>query len=173
MPGVSSALRLLLACTLATAAFAAPPPRRLGEARPLAMEPHREVYGARPRGGDAVPLAEVARAPKAFADKPVRVRGVINSVCQKRGCWMILQDGGHDVRIRFRDYAFFVPLDVAGREAVVEGTAEVKVTTEAMRRHYAEDAGKPPAEVAKIVGDETSLLLLADAVEILGKPAGR
>ncbi len=173
------ALRFLLACTLATVAFADPPmpsgasERRLGEARPLVMQPDREVYGAQPRGGDAVALADVAKTPAAWADKPVRVRGVINSVCQKRGCWMVLQDGGHDVRVRFRDYAFFVPLDVAGRDAVIEGTAKVQVTTEAMRRHYAEDAGKPPAEVAAITGDETSILLMADAVEILGKPAAR
>ena len=105
-----------------------------------------------------------------FAGKPVRVRGEIASVCQKRGCWMRLRDGAHEARICFRDYAFFVPLDIAGRTAVVEGVATVTVTTEAMRRHYAEDAGKSPAEVAAIVGDETSLQVMADAVEVLGRP---
>ena len=82
---------------------------------------------------------------------------------------MRLRDGEHEARIRFRDYAFFVPLDIAGRPAVVEGVASVTVTTQAMRRHYAEDAGKPPAEVAAIVGDETALQVTAEAVEVLGR----
>ena len=168
---------VLCALALAVPALAGDPPggpadvpRRLGEARPLVMEPGREVYGAQPRGGPSVPLAEVARDPERFAGKPVRVRGEIASVCQRRGCWMRLRDGEHEARIRFRDYAFFVPLDIAGRPAVVEGVASVTVTTQAMRRHYAEDAGKPPAEVAAIVGDETALQVTAEAVEVLGRP---
>ena len=175
--GVRAPIVLLLGLAIAFPSFAqdatdhpADPPRRFGEARPLVMEPGREVYGAQPRGGESVPLAEVARDPQRFAGKPVRVRGEIASVCQKRGCWMRLRDGAHEARIRFRDYAFFVPLDIAGRTAVVEGVATVTVTTEAMRRHYAEDAGKSPAEVAAIVGDESSLQVMADAVEVLGRP---
>jgi hypothetical protein len=175
---------ILLSLALAVPALADPPgkatgagdtPRRLGEARPLVMEPGREVYGAQPRGGPSVPLAEVVRDPQRYDGKPVRVRGEIASVCQKRGCWMRLRDGEHEARIRFRDYAFFVPLDVSGRSAVVEGVASVTVTTQAMRRHYAEDAGKSPAEVAEIVGDETALQVMADAVEVLGRAdaAGR
>lgn len=164
--------RLLLCTLVALPVLAADPPapeRRLGEARPLVMERDREVYGALPRGGEALSLGEVVRDPGRFDGKPVRVRGTIDGVCQKRGCWMRLRDGDQAARIRFRDYAFFVPLDVAGREAVVEGVATVTVTTEAMRRHYAEDAGKSPAEVVAIVGDERSLQLVADAVEVLGR----
>jgi hypothetical protein len=50
----------------------------------------------------------------------------------------------------------------------------VVTTTQAMRRHYAEDARKSAAEVAAIEGDETPLQLTADAIELLGRPdAGR
>jgi hypothetical protein len=71
------------------------------------------------------------------------------------------------VRVRFRDYACFVPLDVSGRPAIVEGTAKVSVVTEAERRHLAEDAGRTAAEIDAIRGDETVVQVIADAVEIL------
>jgi hypothetical protein len=163
-----------LAVLLALPAFAADPSgggRRMGEARPLVLEPEREVYGAMPKGGETMALAAVAADPRRFDGKPVRVRGDVDGVCQKRGCWLRLRDGAHQARVRFRDYAFFVPLDLAGRTVVVEGTAAVTVTDERTRRHYAEDAGRSPAEVAAITGDETALQITADAVEVLG-PAG-
>jgi hypothetical protein len=161
---------LLLVCPV-LAADAPPADRRLGLARPITVDGGREVYGRVPTIATPTPLAAIVRDPAKFADRPVRVDGMVSGVCQRKGCWMTLRDGGDQVRVRFRDYGFFVPLDASGRTAAVEGTARVEVTSESLRRHLAEDAGKPAAEVAKITGDETVVQIVADAVELCG-PGG-
>jgi hypothetical protein len=79
---------------------------------------------------------------------------------------MKLKDGDNEVRVSFTGYKFFVPLDVEGRDVAVEGKVQVKTETEAERRHYAQDAGKSPEEIAKIVGDATTVSFVADAVHI-------
>ncbi|MCW5890353.1 MAG: DUF4920 domain-containing protein [bacterium] len=162
----AAAAVLLLAALPALAADA--PPRRMGKAVPLAQDGGREVYGtALPKGGDALGVPALLGDAPAHDGKPVRVAGTVSGVCQKVGCWLQLRDGDQTVRVRFRDYAFFVPLDVSGREAIVEGTAQVSVVTQAERRHLAEDAGRSAAEIDAIRGDETVVQVIADAVEIL------
>ncbi|HEV7732737.1 MAG TPA: DUF4920 domain-containing protein [Candidatus Binatia bacterium] len=136
-----------------------------------AAGPVPAVYGREPRVATSTPLADILREPARFTGREVRVQGVVSGVCQRKGCWMMLRDGKSEVRVRFRDYAFFVPRDVSGREAAVEGTAQVEVVSEAMRRHLASDAGTPPEEVARITGDQTTVQLVADAVAVCG-PAG-
>jgi hypothetical protein len=143
-----------------------PKDRKLGLAKPIVFEPDREVYGAKLKGLDAVPLPKVVAERATFSGKNIQLRGRITSVCPKKGCWMTVVDGKETVRVKFRDYAFFVPLDAAGRDVTVEGTIEVKVETEAERRHYAEDAGQSPEQIAKITGDQTTLSVMADAVQI-------
>ncbi len=165
------AFGVLLLLSPVLAADAPPAPRRLGLAKPLTVDAGREVYGREPTLAAPTPLADIVNDPTRWADRPVRVDGVVSGVCQRKGCWMMLRDGGTEVRVRFRDYAFFVPLDASGRTAAIEGVAKVEVTPEALRRHLAEDAGQPPAEVAKITGDTTSVQIVADAVELCG-PGG-
>lgn len=140
--------------------------RKLGLAKPIVMDAEKEVYGAQLQNKPVATLAEIAKDSKAWSGKEVQVRGKITSVCPKKGCWMLVKDGETQVRVGFTGYKFFVPLDAAGRDVAVEGTVEVKVETEAQRRHYAQDAGKSPEEIAKITGDQTTLSVTADAVQI-------
>ncbi len=144
--------------------------RQMGQAVPLVFEKDKEIYGAQLKMKDSTKLADVMKDPKTFEGKALRMTATIDSVCQKKGCWMVLKDGTAETRVKFTDYKFFVPLDVSGRTVTVEGKPEVKVIPEAMRRHYAQDAGKSKEEIAKIVGDETTVVFMADAVEIGGKP---
>jgi hypothetical protein len=67
----------------------------------------------------------------------------IEEVCSKKGCWMQLPFGDSDqsVRVRFKDYGFFMPLDSKGDEVIVEGKAFVEETSIEELKHYAEDAG--------------------------------
>ena len=51
---------------------------------------------------------------------------------------------------RFKDYGFFMPTDAAGKEVIVDGKAFVNEVSVADLKHYAEDAGKSPEEIAKI-----------------------
>ncbi len=80
----------------------------------------------------------------------VKFASKINEVCAKKGCWMKLPVGAAETMVRFKDYGFFMPLDAKDKEVIVEGKAFVKITPVKELQHYAEDAGKSPAEIAKI-----------------------
>jgi hypothetical protein len=144
--------------------------RRMGLAQPLVMEKDREVYGGEVKVKEEAKLENILKDPKAFEGKTLRVTGTIDSVCQKKGCFIFLKDGTAKTQVKFKDYSFFLPLDCAGRSVVVEAKPQVKVLTEKWRRHYAEDLGKSKDEIEQIKGDETQVMLEAVAVEI-GPPA--
>jgi hypothetical protein len=102
----------------------------------------------------------------------VIVEGTIIDVCQKKGCWMRVSDGDEELFVRFPDYGFFVPMNAAGREVVMHGTSVANVASVEELRHYAEDAGKSPQEVAAITEPETRVTFFADSVYIAGAGLG-
>ena len=72
-----------------------------------------------------------------------KVKATIEEVCQMKGCWMTLRnEEGANIRVTFKDYGFFVPKDISGKEVIIEGLAQKEVLEEDMARHYAEDGGK-------------------------------
>jgi Domain of unknown function (DUF4920) len=82
-----------------------------------------------------------------------KVTGKVSAVCQKKGCWMTLvsdDPAKPAMRVTFKDYAFFMPKDIAGRTVVVDGFALAETTSVADLRHYAEDAGKSKTEIEQI-----------------------
>lgn len=74
----------------------------------------------------------------------------VNSVCKMKGCWMFLDVPGEEVRVTFKDYGFFVPKDIEGREVTVAGKAYLNEISVEDQRHYAEDEGKNEEEIGKI-----------------------
>ena len=97
----------------------------------------------------------------------VQIKGEVSAVCQVKGCWMIVNlSEGQQTRVSFKDYGFFVPKDIVGKEVVVKGSASVAEISEADRKHYAEDAGLSKAEIDKITGVERSYSMIADGVLI-------
>ena len=48
----------------------------------------------------------------------MQLQAQVASVCQVKGCWMVLDlGGGTQARVTFKDYGFFVPMDIVGKEA--------------------------------------------------------
>lgn len=95
----------------------------------------------------------------------IKLTGEIVEVCQKKGCWMVMDLGeGHLMRVTFRDYSFFVPQDIVGKKAVVSGTAKKETTSVERLRHYAEDAGKSPEEIKAIQTPQKEIVFIADGV---------
>lgn len=89
-------------------------------------------------------------------------------VCQMKGCWMRVElDGEQTVMVRFKDYGFFVPKDIAGSEVWVEGKAFVSEVPEGERRHLARDAGRTEQEVMAIRGPERAPGFEASGVRII------
>jgi len=101
---------------------------------------------------------------------PAKVTGTVSSVCQKKGCWMTLVSatpGKPEMRVTFKNYAFFMPKDLSGKKVVVDGFAFVETTSVADLQHYAEDAGKSKAEIAAITKPKRELAFEAAGVLIL------
>lgn len=114
-------------------------------------------------------LAEVLAKPDEFAGKAVKLSGQVTRACSKKGCWMELREKPEQagVRITFKDYGFFVPLDSAGASAVVEGTVKVEKLS-------ADHVDHLKAEGAEVVSDEKGeakeIGLIATAVRLEKKP---
>ncbi|MEX0290809.1 MAG: DUF4920 domain-containing protein [Flavobacteriaceae bacterium] len=92
----------------------------------------------------------------------------VKEVCQAKGCWMkVVLDNEEEAMVRFKDYGFFVPKDIAGKEVVINGLAFVEETSVEDLKHLAEDAGKSKEEIAKITDNEKTYGFEADGVLIL------
>ncbi|HEY8378215.1 MAG TPA: DUF4920 domain-containing protein [Nannocystis sp.] len=121
-------------------------------------------YGAAFTLQETRPLSAVLAAGKdGLPKEAVQVRGTIDSVCQKKGCWMVVKDGEAQARILMKDHAFTVPMDVKGKTAVVEGTIEARTFTEAQVKHLEKDAGGDPSQLS---GERTEFVLTASGVKI-------
>lgn len=88
----------------------------------------------------------------------------VKEVCQKKGCWMKLDMGEDETMVRFKDYGFFMPKDISGRDIIVSGKAYVEVMSVKDQQHYAEDGGKSPEEIAAITEPKRTLALEASGV---------
>jgi hypothetical protein len=98
------------------------------------------------------------------------VEGNVEAVCQAKGCWMEVgsktNPDAAKIFVKFKDYAFFMPKDLAGSTVVFRGKAYKEIIPVDDLKHYAEDAGKSQAEIDAIVKPEVRLRFMADGVAI-------
>jgi hypothetical protein len=73
-------------------------------------------------------------------------------------------ENGEQVMVKFKDYGFFMPKDIAGKEVVLNGKAYVNEVPVDEQRHYAEDAGQSAEEIAKITEPKKTFSFVADGV---------
>ena len=110
-------------------------------ALPFAAAAQAATYGQPMPSGTARPIAEVIATADASAGSPLKIEGRITRVCQKTGCWLMLDNQGEGVRVR-TGHAFFVPKDAQGT-AVVHGTLEAVEMSAEQAAHYASDGAAP------------------------------
>ncbi|MCC3152499.1 DUF4920 domain-containing protein [Hymenobacter sp. BT770] len=124
-----------------------------------------QTYGVAISPEGAVPMSALATALGSRDSAQLKLIGKAQAVCQAKGCWMTLPTAdGKQMRVRFRDYAFFVPKDLSGHNVVVSGWAHRSTVPKTDLQHYAKDAGKSSKEIAAITQDEQQLTFLADGV---------
>lgn len=100
--------------------------------------------------------------------KNVAVLGTVTEVCDKKGCWLTIKtDGKENFMVKMKDYAFFVPLALRGKDVVLEGDAEMKMTSVKDLKHFAEDAKKSKEEIAKIKKPKKELSFMASAIKVI------
>ena len=125
------------------------------------------TYGAGTTPDGSVPVTELDK--KMVKNKfEGKVTGKVVEVCQEKGCWMkIERPNGEAMMVKFKDYGFFMPKDIVGKEVVIDGTASVKETSVKQLQHYAKDAGKSKEEIAKIKKPKKDVQFVASGVLVL------
>ncbi len=123
--------------------------------------------------GDTISAENAIEASKLYAmlegqdSLVVKVKGVVNQSCVKKGCWMKMDIGdGKEMRVSFKDYGFFVPTNLGGETATIEGIAKITTTSVEDLKHYAEDGGQSEEEIAAITEPEVAISYVATGVII-------
>lgn len=118
-------------------------------------------YGEEFEIGEPMTLADLVAKSESGELDGIQVKGKINGVCKKKGCWMTLADGENEMRVTFFDYGFFVPLDCEEKTATLKGVASLDTISVEVLQHYAEDAGQSADEIAAITEPEFELVFEA------------
>ena len=82
----------------------------------------------------------------------VLVEGEIVGTCAHKGCWMTIQNGQDEpMRVRFKDYAFFVPTEgLEGKKTMFRGKAFKEQVSVDWQHHYIDDSNLPANEKQKL-----------------------
>jgi hypothetical protein len=117
-----------------------------------------KTYGKALSTGKVVAIEHVLDHPDEFLGKTVKVEGLINGVCEKRGCWMTLASKSADfkeIRVKVEDGVMVFPVEAMGKMAVAEGKlVKIEMSLEqtvAYKQHHAEEHGEDfdPASVTE------------------------
>ncbi len=142
----------------------------LAQDPPANLNPGEEAHYGAEFALEVAPVAlNEALTTCADSGEACKVEAAVNAVCTRRGCWMTLTGEGVNttVRVRMKDYGFFVPLNSLGANAVVEGVVSRVVVPEADAQHYADDQAAStglPAEV--IEGDQEGIEIMATGIHL-------
>jgi len=98
----------------------------------------------------------------------VAIKGKVTDVCDKKGCWLTIQtEDNSKFFVKMKDYGFFVPTALKGKNVVLEGAAEKKVISVDEQKHYAEDAKKPQAEIDAITQPKEEIRFVANGIKVV------
>ena len=131
-----------------------------------------DVYGAQVSAKSQKSAMSTAtlnkKLKKAKKLENVAVTGKVTEVCDKKGCWMTVQtDNNEKFFVKMKDYAFFVPTALKGKNVVLEGAAETKVISVDEQKHYAEDAKKSQAEIDAITKPQEEIRFVATGIKVV------
>ncbi len=97
------------------------------------------------------PPVTLASAIEQSAATPVKIDATIEKACKAKGCWFTLTADGitTPVRVKMKDYGFFVPRNSDGSRAIVEGVLTMREMPVDEAKHYAQDEGKTGDEITE------------------------
>lgn len=131
-----------------------------------------EAFGAATDANGAISVADALSSLKNNDTLNCKVSGYVTSVCQMKGCWMMLSQNPDDstgLFVKFKDYAFFMPKDLSGSKVVANGFAFKEITSVDELKHYAEDEGKTKEEIAAINAPKEEMKFMAEGVVVVDR----
>ncbi len=163
-------LVLILAVAFSTVAFAQETQKKSGPPEGNALV--GDVYGAQVSAKSEKSAVSTATLTKKLKKSKklenVAVTGKVTEVCDKKGCWMTVEtDNNEKFFVKMKDYAFFVPTALVGKNIVLEGDAETKVISVDEQKHYAEDAKKSQAEIDAISKPQEEITFVATGIKVV------
>lgn len=125
-------------------------------------------YGAETTSTGAVKISEVPNLLNNKESVNLKVAAKVIDVCPKKGCWMLLETADQSkVFVKMKDYGFFVPTALIGKNVVIDGEAKTIVTSVDELKHYAEDAKKSKEEIEAIKEPKTEVRLTANGILVV------
>ena len=127
-----------------------------------------EHYGwAFTTAGPALPISTAIEA-CVPSGKVCRIAAKVSGVCQNKGCWMTLTapELKQEVRVKFKDYAFFLPKNAMGGKVDIEGVLTEREMSQDEAQHYADDAAKAGEAPRKVTGPVKTYQIMATGADL-------
>jgi hypothetical protein len=115
------------------------------------------------------PVTLATALEEAESGSTYKVTANVEKVCKKKGCWFTLTDEGVEepVRVKMKDYGFFVPRNTDGARATVEGELVRRTVPQKEAQHYANDEVEgTDKEPRKVEGDQEKWEMMITAAQI-------
>jgi hypothetical protein len=131
---------------------AAPESALPAEAASPVAEADQTVFGAGVTDRELTPLSDLTASPERFAGQVIKTEGEITAVCQRMGCWMEMrsEEGAPTVRVPLAGHDYFLPRDVSGRHATIEGQVAIRPLSDAEREHLASEGAQAVATALQV-----------------------
>ena len=106
------------------------------------------LYGEPLSDAKPIRIAELTANPEAFVDQDVKVVGLAEDICPKKGCWVdiVEKQSVEKIRLKVEDDVIVFPVEAKGSEIVAEGTLRrIDLTPKKAvewRKHEAEERGE-------------------------------
>lgn len=155
--------KLLFTLAIAVLGLIADAQPPAGDAKP------GEWYGEKVSAEGAVDINDVVKKLNGGSEFPeVKIKAKITEVCPKKGCWLKLElENGETAMVKMKDYGFFLPLAAKGKTVVIDGEVNLKTTSVAELKHYAEDAKKSKEEIDAIKEPKKEVKITAKGIAIV------
>ncbi len=155
--------KLVFTLVIAGLGFIADAQPPAGDAKP------GEWYGEKVSTEGAVDLNDVVKKLNGGSMFPeVKIKAKITEVCPKKGCWLKLElENGETAMVKMKDYGFFLPLAAKGKTVIIDGEVNLKTTSVAELKHYAEDAKKTKEEIDAIKEPKKEVKVMAKGIVVV------
>ncbi|MHA6727455.1 DUF4920 domain-containing protein [Chryseobacterium sp. A301] len=109
-----------------------------------------EKVGSSPRTQSLNSIQQTVKDGK--SSKKITLQGEVTQVCENKGCWIVIKTPKNEkFLVQMKDYGFFVPQDIQGKQVLLEGIAQERQRTK---------------ESAKS-SDSTQIRILASGIEVV------
>ena len=97
-----------------------------------------------------------------------KLKAKVLEVCPNKGCWVKVQLEDKSVAmIKMKDYKFFVPTSLEGKNIEVDGKVEMATTSVGELKHFAEDANKSQEEIDAIKEPKKEIKIMANGIKVV------